>query len=78
MTRFAAVRRACARRVKQMAPSSGRWLDMLDQSGQHARKVMEMLSGNAAAQSEIVASWKRCVSLHNLSPERDVHTEIMT
>jgi transcriptional regulator of acetoin/glycerol metabolism len=39
---------------------------------------MEMLSGNAAAQSEIVASWKRCVSLHNLSPERDVHTEIMT
>jgi len=51
---------------------------MLDQAGQHALKVMSMVNGSAAAQSEIVASWRRCISLHNLSPERDVHTEILT
>ncbi len=51
---------------------------MLDQSGQHALKVMNMINGSAAAQSEIVASWRRCVSVHKLSPEQDVHTEILT
>lgn len=51
---------------------------MLDQAGQHALKVMNMINGSAAAQSEVVASWRRCVSLHKLSPDRDLHTEIMT
>jgi transcriptional regulator of acetoin/glycerol metabolism len=38
---------------------------------EHARTIMQMLRNGAAARSEIVASWDRCVRLHKLNPERD-------
>jgi transcriptional regulator of acetoin/glycerol metabolism len=40
-------------------------------SREHARTIKQMLARGAAAQSEVVASWDRCVRLHKLDPEGD-------
>ncbi len=48
------------------------------ENGVHAEQIQSALTGDAAAQSALVASWGRSMRLYGLDPEEGTKPDVLT